>query len=341
MAAVFDEKPGPRNLITDVPGITVGNAANDAAGTGVTVLLCSNSLAAAVDVRGGGPGSRETDVLSPENLVGRADAIVLSGGSVFGLAAADAVTCALSARGIGLQLREGSKHLPIVPAAVLHDLGNGSDKDWGGDKDWSLEPPYRALGFAALEVAADSFELGRHGAGRGARAGTHVGGLGSASLELGAGLVVGALMAVNPVGSVYMEDGATFWAWPFEIDGEFGGHRPAANAHARAPLPDLGRLLATGKLRAGGNTSIGIVATSATLTTAECKRLAMMAQDGIARAVRPAHTPFDGDIIYCVSSGGVDIGSGTVRAMTIAALGSAMADCVARAIARGVYSANP
>jgi L-aminopeptidase/D-esterase-like protein len=334
VADVFEYRPGARNLITDVPGILVGNATHEAACTGSTLLLCTTCVATAVDVRGGGPGTRETDVLAPENLVGRADAILLTGGSVFGLAAADAVTCALSARGVGLQLHAGSRPLPIVPAAVLHDLGSGGDKDWG------LEPPYRALGFAAVDAASDMFELGAVGAGRGARAGIKAGGLGSTSLDLGSGLKVGALMAVNPVGSVYMEDGTTFWAWPFEIDGEFGGARPKADIYARNPLPELGRLIAADKLRAGGNTSIGIVATSAQLSTAECKRLAMMAQDGIARAVRPAHTPFDGDVIFCVSTGAVDIGSGHARHMMIAALGSAIADCVARAIARGVYLAQ-
>jgi L-aminopeptidase/D-esterase-like protein len=332
VAAVFDVKPGPRNLITDVPGILVGNATHEAGGTGVTVLLCASSVAAAVDVRGGAPGTRETEVLSPENLVGRADAIVLTGGSVFGLAAADAVTCGLSARGIGLQLQAGTRYLPIVPAAVLHDLS--------ANTNWGDEPPYRALGSAALEAAAADFAQGSHGAGRGAQAGTHKGGLGSASLNLGDGLMVGALMAVNPVGSVYLEDGKTFWAWPFEMDGEFGGARPNAQAHVRDPLPELGRLMAADKLQAGSNTSIGIVATNAQVSTAECKRLAMMAQDGIARAIRPAHTPFDGDIIFCVSTGAADIGSGAARQIQIAALGSAMADCVARAIAKGVYLAK-
>jgi L-aminopeptidase/D-esterase-like protein len=208
-------------------------------------------------------------------------------------------------------------------------LGNGGDKDWG------LNPPYRALGMAAVAAAGRDFPLGSVGAGHGAMAGVRKGGIGSASLDLGDGLVVGALVAVNPVGSPYMPDGETFWAWPFEIDGEFGGGVPDPSApRPLEPIPDDSKLAA--RLKAGANTTLAIVATSADLTTAEATRLAMMAQDGVARAVRPAHTPFDGDVVFALSSGAVDLGDGPTRALTIARLGSAAADTLARAIARGV-----
>lgn len=332
-------RPGPRNLITDVPGLTVGHATDEAVRSGVTALLCPEGWIGAVDVRGGGPGIRESDVLRPENTFTRAHAITLSGGSVFGLGAADGVTTALSAAGHGLRLVAGSPAIPIVPGAVLHDLGNGGDKAWG------LDPPYRALGLAAVAAAGEDFALGSVGAGRGAMAGVEKGGVGSASLDLGDGLIVGVLAAVNPVGSVYMPGGETFWAWPFEIDGEFGGQSsgngaPDPSARAVEPIPDDTKLAALGRFYAGANTTLAVVATTAALTTAEATRLAMMAQDGLARAIRPAHTPFDGDVVFALSSGAVEIGEGPRRSLTIARLGSAAADTLARAIARGVYSAR-
>lgn len=327
-------KPGPLNLITDVAGLRVGHATDEAAGTGVTTLLCPRAWRAGVDVRGGGPGVRETEALAPENLVGRADAIVLAGGSVFGLGAADGVSALLSARGVGLALKPGAPAIPIVPSAVLHDLGNPGDKAWG------LEPPYRRLGMASVDAAKATFDLGSVGAGRGAMAGLLKGGIGSASLDLGRGLVVGALAAVNCVGSTMTPGDQAFWAWPFEIDGEFGGARPSGAFDASDPAPDESRLKSLGRLQAGANTTLAVVATSADLTTAECKRVAMMAQDGLARAVRPAHTPFDGDVVFALASGEVDLGEGNDRAVRIARLGSAAADCLARAIARGVWEAR-
>ncbi|MGC1301160.1 MAG: P1 family peptidase, partial [Caulobacteraceae bacterium] len=210
-------RPGPLNLITDVPGLSVGNAVDERVRTGVTALLCPGGWNAAVDVRGGGPGERELSALALEGLVGQAHAIVFSGGSVFGLGAGDGATAALSLKGQGLKLHPASPFLPIVPTVILHDLGNGGDKAFG------LEPPYRRLGIEAVEAAGTTFALGPTGAGRGARAGLIPGGLGSASVVLEDGLVVGALAAVNPLGSVLMPDGETFWAWPFEMDGEFGG----------------------------------------------------------------------------------------------------------------------
>jgi len=326
-------RPGPRNLITDIPGLRVGNAEDETARSGVTVLLCESAMRAGVDVRGGGPGSREIDVLRPENLVGEVHGLVMSGGSVFGLAAADGVCALLSGRSVGLALGETAPRVPIVPAAVLYDLDNGGDKNWGD------EPPYRALGIEAAEAAADSFALGAHGAGRGARAGLVAGGLGSASLDLGEGLTVGALVAANPVGSVLMPDGETYWAWPFEIDGEFGGGPPPGPVDASDPMPEQSRLKARGRLEPGSNTTVAIVASSGALTTAECRRVAIMAHDGIARAVRPAHTPFDGDTVFALAAGRSRLGEGFQRAAELARIGSAAADCLARAIARAVHSA--
>ena len=327
-------RPALRNLITDIAGLRVGHATDAIVRSGVTVLLCDGAWTAGVDVRGGGPGGRETDALAPENLVGRAHAVVLSGGSVFGLAAADAVAAALSARKVGLQFRPDSPRIPIVPAAVLHDLGNGGDKDWG------LEPPYHALGRRALDAAGPEFALGSVGAGRGAMAGLLKGGVGSASLDLGEGLIVAALVALNSVGSARMPDGRTYWAWAFELGDEFGGGGPPLQRmDASDPAPDESRLSAIGRLQPGVNTTLGVVACSADLTTAECKRVAMMAQDGIARAVRPAHTPFDGDTVFALASGALPLSANLQRAAGIGRIGSAAADCLARAIARAVHYA--
>ncbi|MEI9903282.1 MAG: P1 family peptidase [Asticcacaulis sp.] len=326
--------PGPRNAISDIAGLRVGHAQDDHVRSGVTVLIAATAMTAAIDVRGGGPGVRESEALKPENLVGKADAIVFAGGSVFGLAAADGVTALLSAAGQGLHLKPGSPAIPIVPAAVLHDLANG------GDKAWDLDPPYRRLGIEAAQAAAEDFALGSVGAGLGAMAGTLKGGIGTASLDLGGGLIVGALVAANPVGAVHMPDSDVFWAWPWEIDGEFGGARPAADVKPAAdPVPDLSRLSSLGRLAAGVNTTLAIVACTADLTTAEAKRFAMMAQDGMSRAVRPAHTPFDGDVVFALASGEVALDQGPSRAVQLARLGSAAADCLARAIARGVWEA--
>ena len=324
-------KPGPRNLITDVSGLKVGHATNESVRTGITALLCEPGWAAAVDVRGGGPGTRETDSLAPENLVGRAHAVVLAGGSVFGLGAADGVAAWLSARGAGLQLRPGSPAIPIVPCAVLHDLANGGDKNWG------LSPPYRDLGVSAAEAAHSDFALGAVGAGRGALAGFRKGGIGSASLNLD-GIVVGALVAVNSVGSVLMPDDKTYWAWPFELQAEFGGSGPPQQRMDLSdPAPGEARLMAAGRLTPGVNTTLAVIACNAALSTAECKRVAMMAQDGIARAVRPAHTPFDGDSVFALASAEIGLENNILRAAQIGRIGSAAADCLARAIARAVH----
>jgi L-aminopeptidase/D-esterase-like protein len=323
-------RPGPLNLITDVPGLSVGHATDEIARTGVTAVLCPGGWTAAADVRGGGPGEREVSALGLENLVGRAHAVVLSGGSVFGLAAGDGATTVLSARGEGVRLNPTSPALPIVPTAILHDFGAG------GVRDFSIEAPYRRLGQAAVEAAAPgAFGLGPVGAGRGARTGLVAGGIGSASAALEGGVIVGALAAANALGSATMGDGRTFWAWPFEQDGEFGGARPDPTTTAPPePFPQLLRLQAAGRAEPGANTTLAVIAVSAALTAPQCKRVAIMAHDGMARAVHPAHTPFDGDIVFVVARG-----EAVLDHADTARVGAAAADVLARAISRAVYEA--
>jgi L-aminopeptidase/D-esterase-like protein len=329
----FMLSPGPRNLITDVDGIRVGNAEDCNVWTGVTVVLPEEPAVAAVDVRGGAPGTRETDALGPTCLVDRVHAVVLSGGSAYGLDAAGAVAAELGARGIGFAI--DTARVPIVPCAILFDLLNGGAKTWGGT------PPYRDLARAALAAAeavggAGAFALGNAGAGCGAKAGRLKGGLGSVSSVRDDGLQLGALIAVNPLGSVVMPGSGCFWAWPFEQDGEFGGHPPPAQGISLDA--DIESVLPTAA-RPGANTTIGIVATNAALTKVEAQRLAIMAQDGLARAIRPSHTPFDGDTLFVLATGRHALVE--PRAQSLAELGAIAADCVARAVARGVHAAAP
>ena len=320
--------PGTRNLITDVPGLTVGQAEDPAARTGVTVLLPQGRAVAACDVRGGGPGTRETDALAPENLVEAVDAIVLAGGSVYGLAAADGVVAWLGARGrgFGLVRREGVPVSPVVPAAILYDLANGGDKAWGE------APPYARLGRTAAAAAGRDFALGTSGAGAGAMAGALKGGTGSASWMLEDGAAVGALVCVNSQGSVVAPGGRTFWAAPFEVAGEFGGLGPAGLSAAPG---DWG--LWKGASAPRQNTTIACVATDAALTPAQARRLAVMAQAGLARAIRPAFAPFDGDVVFALATGMRPLTGADAQ---LARLGAVAADCLARAIARGVYEAR-
>lgn len=318
---------GPHNDITDVPGILVGQSQDAKARTGVTVILPDAPAIIAGDVRGGGPGSRETDLLDPSTLVDRADAIVLSGGSSYGLGAADGVAAWLGARGRGFRLAvaDGAPASPIVPAAILYDLANGGDKNWGE------APPYPLLGRAACAAARKKVDLGKAGAGYGARAGASPGGVGSASFDAGGGLIIGALMAVNSFGSVKMPGTDIFWAAPFEIDDEFGGRWCASRPFPAADLPDDTKLAA-----ARANTTIGAVALNLALTQAQARRVAIMAQDGIARAIRPVHGPTDGDIVFVLATGGTACDS----PLELTRVGAIAADCVARAIARAVYEAE-
>ncbi|MES2722583.1 MAG: P1 family peptidase [Pseudomonadota bacterium] len=319
--------PGPRNLITDVPGLKVGQAEDAAVRTGVTVILPDDRAVAACDVRGGAPGTRETDALAPENLVEAVDAIVLSGGSVYGLAAADGVVAWLGARGRGYGLVSGIPKSPVVPAAILFDVSNGGDKAWGE------APPYRDLGRAAVEAAGLGFALGTAGCGYGAMAGGLKGGTGSASAVTADGYTVGAVVGVNSWGSVIAPGGRRFWATPFELEGEFGG----LDTHGLRAGPDeWGSAKRPAETR---NTTIACVATDAILTPAQAKRFAVMAQDGFARAIRPVHAPFDGDVVFALATGRKALAD--PADYTLARLGALAADALARAVARGVFEATP
>ena len=321
-------RPGPRNLITDVAGLMVGNAQDEVIKTGTSVLTAATPFTAAVDVMGGAPGTRETDCLDPDRLVSDVDALVLSGGSAFGLDAASGVADALAAEGRGFTVGtdDASVTVPIVPAAILFDLLNGGDKDWGTN-------PYRQLGADAYANAAPEFALGTAGAGFGATTATLMGGLGSASLVLDNGCTVGALVAVNPHGSAVVPGSGHFWAAPFEVDNEFGGLGPAPDAVPLGVSPSEKEAAFEDR----ANTTIAIVATDAVLDKAMLKRVAVAAQDGMARALVPAHTPVDGDLVFALATGDRVLDE-PVR--DLMAIGHAASICLTRAIARGVYEAT-
>ncbi len=325
-------RPGSRNLITDVDGILVGNVEDQRLRSGVSVVLCETPSVASADVRGGAPGTRETDLLDPAARNERIDAICLSGGSAFGLSAADGVMRWLKERGRGVAVADAI--VPIVPTAILFDLLNGGDKNW----DW---PPYRELAYAAADKAGGDFALGNIGAGLGAKAGNLKGGLGSASaVDSATGLQLGALVAVNARGYTTMGDMPQFWAWALEQKAEFGGLPPPSHglslsvSHTRADLTHDPADAARSDSRA--NTTIAVVATNARLDKASAKRLAIMAQDGLARSIRPVHTPQDGDTVFAIATGKHDLGGDP---LALAELGTLAADCLARAVARGVYNA--
>jgi D-aminopeptidase len=324
------------NSITDIPGLKVGNAHDATVCSGVTVLLPDMPCIAAVDVRGGAPGTRETDALGLAGSVDEVHAIVLSGGSAFGLAAASGVHAWLAARGVGFAVTTLSPdnssrtaRVPIVPSAILFDLLNGGDKGWGA------HPPYDTLGRAACAAAATHCEVGSVGAGYGATTATLRGGLGTASAHLADGVIVGALVSVNPLGSVTVGTTGHFWAAPFERNGEYGGRRLPAH-----PWPDDAldiRLKGTSALStAQQNTTIAVVATNVRLTRRDAHRLAVMAQTGLARAIYPVHTPLDGDVVFALSTGAMSAPS---DAGSLARLGAVAANTLARAVARGVYAA--
>ena len=323
-------KPGARNTITDVPGFKVGQTEDAKVRTGVSVIVPDAPAIAAVAVSGGGPGTRETDLLSAGMLVDGIDAICLSGGSAFGLAAADGVASGLKQEGRGFALvpLTGVPRTPIVPTAMLYDLANGGDKSWG---DVS---PYAALGLEAYRARGLGVELGQAGAGFGAKAGAFAGGTGSASIVTHDGITVGALAGVNCFGSVFMPGTDAYWAWPYEIDGEFGGKRPPEDYAADAE--DWGAAKANPAL--GQNTTIACIATDVALTASEAKRVAQMALSGFSRAIRPVFAPFDGDALFVMSSAKVE--SGEERAILVARIGELAASTLSRAIARGVYEAN-
>jgi L-aminopeptidase/D-esterase-like protein len=318
-------RTGARNLLTDIAGLRVGHAGDLGLNSGTTVVVCDQPTVAAVQVLGGAPGTRETDLLEAHNSVEAVHALVLSGGSAFGLDAASGVQAALRERGIGLVVRDAI--VPIVPGAILFDLANGGNKDWG------RYPPYREFGFEAASAASEMFELGTVGAGIGCLTAGLKGGLGSASTVLPSGHTVAALVAVNATGRTTVGETGAFWAAPFELDHEFGGVPypvpfPADASDIRLKYREAQPLEAT---------TIAIIATDAALSKAAAKRLAIAAHDGFSRAIWPAHTPIDGDLVFALATGGTAAPAGPREAIELYA---AAASTMARAIARGVYAAS-
>ena len=311
-----------RNLITDVAGVRVGHADSRDLGSGTTAIVFGEPVIASMDVRGGGPGTREASLLDPANTVERIDALVLSGGSAFGLDSAAGVQAWLAEQGRGFEVR--GARVPIVPGAILFDLLNGGNKDWG------RYPPYRELGYAAAAAASEDFALGSVGAGLGAATVNLKGGIGSASAHTRDGITVGAVAAVNPAGSAVVGDGPWFWAAPFEQNGEFGGR----GVPVRFP-PEA--LTFRTKGSAAMSTTLAVVATDAALTKTEAKRLAMMAQTGMARALYPVHTPLDGDLVFAAATGRRPLAD---PLLGLSELGAVAANVLARAIARGVCEAT-
>ncbi|MAT84292.1 MAG: peptidase T4 [Gammaproteobacteria bacterium] len=312
--------------MTSIPisGLRVGHAEDPALRSGVTVILPDEPAVASVHVVGGAPGTRESDLLNPLQMVERIDALVLAGGSAYGLDAATGVQAWLREQGRGFPVRD--LRVPIVPAAILFDLANGGDKDWG------RYPPYRELGYDAAAAAVASMDTGRRGAGYGATTATTPGGIGLAAERLACGATVMAIMAVNAAGSPLIDDTGHFWAAPFERNGEFGGRGWPTPMPAR---PDRVHTKA-GHDTAGLNTTIGVVVTDAVLSKVEAKQVAVMAHDGFPRALYPVHSPGDGDLLFTLSTGARALGR---DALSLLALGTAAANVVARAIAQGVYAA--
>ncbi|WFR95398.1 P1 family peptidase [Rhizobium tumorigenes] len=311
-----------RNLLTDIEGVSVGHCTDLKLGSGVTVIVFDAPAVASGTVMGGAPGGRDTALLDPSMSVGTVDALVLSGGSAFGLDAAGGVQAGLREIGRGLQV--GTTRVPIVPQAILMDLLNGGDKDWG------LHSPYRDMGYQAFVAATKGeFALGSVGAGTGATTATVKGGLGSASAVTSGGHRIAALVAVNALGTPTIGDGPHFWAAPFEENTEFGGlgMPPAISTADRAMRLKGVNITAT---------TIGVVVTDAIVTKAEAHRLSIMAQDGLARALLPAHLPFDGDTVFAASTGARPM-AGMIDFLELCQLSTTV---MARAIARGVYQAT-
>ena len=310
-----------RNLITDVPGVKIGHAGDVRLGSGVTAIVFDEPAVGSIDVRGGGPGTRETALLDPAQTVEGVDAIALAGGSAFGLDAASGVQAWLKEQNRGLVVR--SARVPIVPAAILFDLLSAGDKDWG------RFPPYREMGYAAAAAANSDCALGSVGAGTGATTVNCKGGIGSASAQSADGHIIGAIAAVNAAGSVLVDSGPWFWAAPYEQNAEFGGRGlpPAFPAAAFKPRT---------KGNPHENTTLVVVATDAILTKAQAKRLAVMAQSGLSRAIYPVHTPLDGDVVFTASTRRRPLAD---PLFSLTELGAIAANVVARAIARGVFTA--
>jgi len=314
-----------KNLLTDIAGVRVGHADDAALASGVTAILFDAPAVASIDVRGGGPGTREDAALKPESTVEAIDGIALSGGSALGLDAAGGVQAWLAEQGRGFRIREAV--IPIVPGAICFDLLNGGNKAWG------RFPPYRDLGYAAAHAADADFALGSVGAGLGATTANLKGGLGSASAQTSGGVMVGALAVINAVGSVIVGDGPWFWAAPFEMGNEFGGRGLPPSF-----TPDMlkARLKGGPAATPSENTTLVVVVTDAVLTKAQAKRLAMIAQTGMARAIYPVHAPLDGDVVFAAATGKKPVDP----LFGLTELGMIAANTVARAIARGVHSAT-
>lgn len=307
-----------------IAGLQIGHAQDEKVGTGTTVILPDAPAVTSVHVVGGSPGTRETDLLNPEQLVERIDALVLSGGSAFGLDAASGTQAWLAEQGRGFPVPPN--RIPIVPAAILFDLNNGGDKNWG------RYPPYRELGFQATEQASTEIVTGRVGAGFGATTATTPGGLGIAWETLSCGATVMSVMAVNAAGSPRVGSSEHYWAAPFERNAEFGG--------LGLPIPwpaDTETVLTkAGHSTAGMNTTIGVVITDALISKVEAKQIAVMAHDGFPRALYPVHTPGDGDLLFVLSTCEKSLDR---ESLSLLSLGTTAANTVTRAIAQGVHSA--
>ena len=314
---------GSTNLITDVQGLLVGNSENRSINTGTTVLTSEQSFVAGVHVMGGAPGTQETDLLAPDRIIQKVDAIVLSGGSVYSLESAAGIVESLHKKQRGYKVNN-ELSVPIVPAAILFDLLNGGDKSWS-------ENPYKKLGYQAFKQADEEFSIGSSGAGFGATTFGLRGGLGSASAITQSGYTVGALVVVNSLGTAVQNGGPHFWAAPFEIDDEFGGLGPSST---NDPYWELNQQF----MFQQQNTTIAIVATDAKLDQAQATRLAITSHTGIARAIVPSHTPFDGDVVFSVATGARKLNGGDADILELC---HAAASCLSRAIARGVYEAEP
>lgn len=314
--------PKLKNLITDVSGVLVGHAGDLKLGSGSTAIVFEQPAIASADMRGGGTGTREANLLDPAATVERVDAFAISGGSVFGLEAGGGVASWLAEQGRGFKIRDAC--VPIVAGAVLFDLLNGGDKNWG------RYPPYRELGYAAAKAAAADFALGSVGAGTGATTENLQSGIGSASARTEEGAVVGAIVAVNAVGRVTIGEGRQFWAAPLEQRSEFGGLGWPMKFTAEAHVPHL-------KGRVRENTTLAVIATEATLTKPQAKRLAVMASAGLARAIYPVFSPLDGDIVFAASTGKHELGDAVHG---LAELGALAANTLARAVARAVFEAK-
>lgn len=322
---------GPKNSILDVGGLSVGQAHDVTVKTGVTVIIPNTSATCSVAVSGGGPGTREVSALQDGGMIEQVHAIVLSGGSVYGLAAGDGVCAWLGAQGRGYAVSPNPfvPVSPIVPSAILFDNANGGDKSWG------IEPPFRTLAIDACSAICGHLSEGAYGAGFGATAGIHPGGIGTAS-EVIDGITVGALIAANPVGSPFIPGTQCPWAWAYETDSEFGGVRPPQDYRLTPALDTKLALLKALQNQAGQSTVIGAVAVNAKLSQKQLKRVAIMAQDGLAMSVQPSHTPLDGDTIFTLSTGEVPCET----PVDLAIIGAAAARCVARALTRGVLKAT-